>query len=138
MLVSHPDNQQYVGRNVSEIAETEGKKLGEVLLDISLKDDLNSEFKLEGVLNADKQAVAEIVKHPLVHLGASDAGAHITQFCGTGDTTFFLEQYVLKDKSLTLVSPTPPLRFERHGQLSLSLSDLTGGDRGGRSKRSTS
>ena len=121
MLVSHPENQQYVGRNVSEIAETEGKKLGEVLLDISLKDDLNSEFKLEGVLNADKQAVAEIVKHPLVHLGASDAGAHITQFCGTGDTTFFLEQYVLKDKSLTLVSPTPPLRFERHGQLSLSL-----------------
>jgi N-acyl-D-amino-acid deacylase len=100
--VSHADNQQYVGRNVSEIAETEGKPLGRVLLDISLRDDLNSEYKLEGVLNADKQAVAQIVKHPLVHLGASDAGAHITQFCGTGDTTFFLEQYVLKDGTLTL------------------------------------
>ena len=24
------------------------------------------------------------------------------RFCGTGDTTFFLEQYVLKDRSLTL------------------------------------
>ena len=74
---------------------------------------LTRKASLLQVLNADKQAVAEIVKHPLVHLGASDAGAHITQFCGTGDTTFFLEQYVLKDKSLTLVSPTPPLRFER-------------------------
>ena len=71
-------------------------------MDISLRDDLRSEFKLEGVLNADKRAVAEIVSHPLVHLGASDAGAHITQFCGTGDTTFFLTQYVLKDKSLSL------------------------------------
>lgn len=90
--VSHADNQQYIGRNISEIAETEGKTLGRTILDISLRDDLSSEFKLEGVLNADKHAVAEIVKHPLVHLGASDAGAHITQFCGTGDTTFFLEQ----------------------------------------------
>jgi N-acyl-D-aspartate/D-glutamate deacylase len=37
-----------------------------------------------------------------VQVGASDAGAHVTQFCGTGDTTFFLEQYVKKDKSLPL------------------------------------
>ena len=30
-------------------------------------------------MNADKRAVAEMVTHPLVQLGASDAGAHITQ-----------------------------------------------------------
>ena len=42
--VSHSDNQQHVGRAVREIVETKGKPLGRVLLKLSLRDDLNSEF----------------------------------------------------------------------------------------------
>ena len=38
--------------------------------------------------------VAKLIDNPLCHFGASDAGAHITQFCGTGDTTYMLEHYV--------------------------------------------
>jgi hypothetical protein len=44
-------------------------QVGEVLLDIALKggvQSLSSEFKLEGVLNTDKQAIAQIVRHPQV------------------------------------------------------------------------
>ena len=88
------DNKAYQGRSLAEIAQSEGKELGEVILDISLRDDLNAEFKLMNVLNADKASVAELIDHPLLHFGASDAGAHITQFCGTGDTTHMLEHYV--------------------------------------------
>jgi N-acyl-D-aspartate/D-glutamate deacylase len=92
--VHAPENQPYRGRSLAEIAQTEGRELGEVILDISLRDNLNAEFKLMNVLNADKASVAELINHPLLHFGASDAGAHITQFCGTGDTTHMLEHYV--------------------------------------------
>ena len=92
--VRSPDNEPYQGRTLGEIAQTEGKDLAEVILDLSLKDDLNTEFKLMNVLNADKASVAQLIDHPLLHFGASDAGAHITQFCGTGDTTHMLEHYV--------------------------------------------
>ena len=100
--VQAPENQAYRGRSLAEIAQSEGKALGEVILDISLRDDLNAEFKLMNVLNADKASVAELIEHPLLHFGASDAGAHITQFCGTGDTTHMLEHYVRDTGRLTL------------------------------------
>ncbi len=100
--VKAPENQPYRGRSLAEIAQTEGKELGDVILDISLRDDLNAEFKLMNVLNADKAAVAELIDHPLLHFGASDAGAHITQFCGTGDTTHMLEHYVRETGRLPL------------------------------------
>lgn len=100
--VQHEDNKKYQGRTLFEIMQEEKKEIGDVILDIGLRDELRSEFRLEGVLNSDKQAVSKIVQHPMIQLGASDAGAHITQFCGTGDTTYFLEQYVKKDKSLPL------------------------------------
>ena len=92
--VTAEENQAYKGRSLAEIAQTEGRELGEIILDISVRDDLNAEFKLMNVLNADKASVAELIDHPLLHFGASDAGAHITQFCGTGDTTHMLEHYV--------------------------------------------
>jgi N-acyl-D-aspartate/D-glutamate deacylase len=88
------ENEPYQGRSLMEIAQSEGKELGEVILDLSVRDDLNTEFKLQNVLNADKASVAQLIDHPLLHFGASDAGAHITQFCGTGDTTHMLEHYV--------------------------------------------
>ena len=53
-------------------------------------------------MNADKAAVADLMDHPLLHFGASDAGAHITQFCGTGDTTHMLEHYVRDSGKMTL------------------------------------
>lgn len=95
-------NKAYQGRSLMEIAQEEGKELGEVILDLSLADALDTEFQLKNVINADKQAVAGLIDHPLCHFGASDAGAHITQFCGTGDTTHLLEHYVRETGQITL------------------------------------
>ena len=100
--VKSGENEQYQGRTVTEIAETEGKRIGEVVLDLSLRDDLDTEFKLEGVVNADQEAVARLIDSPLCHFGASDAGAHITQFCGTGDTTYLLSHFVRESGTMTL------------------------------------
>jgi len=96
------ENEPYQGRSLMEIAQTEGKEMADVILDLSLRDDLNTEFKLQNVLNADKASVAQLIDHPLLHFGASDAGAHITQFCGTGDTTHMLEHYVRETERMPL------------------------------------
>lgn len=100
--VKSSENEQYQGRTITEIAESEGKRIGEVVLDLSLRDDLDTEFKLEGVVNADQEAVARLIDGPLCHFGASDAGAHITQFCGTGDTTYLLSHFVRESGTMTL------------------------------------
>ena len=100
--VKSAENERYQGRTIAEIAEAEGKRIGEVVLDLSLRDDLDTEFKLEGVVNADQEAVARLIDSPLCHFGASDAGAHITQFCGTGDTTYLLSHFVRESGTMTL------------------------------------
>lgn len=100
--VVHPDNQKYLGKTVREIADAEGKECGDVVLDLSLKDNLQTEFSRVGAVNTDKKALAEHLLHPQLQLGASDAGAHITQQAGHGDSTFMLETMVKKEKLLTL------------------------------------
>jgi N-acyl-D-amino-acid deacylase len=100
--VKSPANRPFVGKNLMEIAASEDRPIGEVILDLALADDLETEFQLTNVLNANKEAVAGLIDHPLCHFGASDAGAHITQFCGTGDTTHLLEYYVEQTGQMTL------------------------------------
>ena len=100
--VKSDENQRYQGQYLGAIAQEENKELGEVILDLSIRDDLDTEFQLQNVINADKQAVAKIVSHPLCHFGASDAGAHITQFCGTGDTSHLLQHYVRETNTFSL------------------------------------
>lgn len=100
--VQSEENKVYQGRQLTEIAETEGKRIGEVVLDLSNRDGLDTEFELKGVINADRQAVAELINSPYCHFGASDAGAHITQFCGSGDTTYMLAHYVRETNHMPL------------------------------------
>jgi N-acyl-D-amino-acid deacylase len=95
-------NRPHVGRMLMEIAAEAKCSVAEVILDISLEDDLQAEFQLQGILNADKTAVGGLIDNPLCHFGASDAGAHITQFCGTGDTTHLLEYYVRETGLMSL------------------------------------
>lgn len=89
-----PENEQYLGRKLTEIAEEVGKSVADVMLDIAVKDGLRTEFQVRGAIHADVEIVSEILDHPLIHIGGSDAGAHVTQFCGAGDTCDMLERYV--------------------------------------------
>ena len=95
-------NEKYYGKYLMEIAQEENKEIGQVILDISLADDLKTEFQLVNVLNSDKESVSHLITSELCHFGASDAGAHITQFCGTGDTTHLLEHYVRETQKMSL------------------------------------
>jgi N-acyl-D-aspartate/D-glutamate deacylase len=91
-----PENKAFEGKPLFEAAQALGKSLPDAMLDIAVRDKLQTEFQLKGVIHANPDEVIKILDHPLIHIGASDAGAHISQFCGAGDTSDLMERFVRK------------------------------------------
>jgi N-acyl-D-aspartate/D-glutamate deacylase len=89
----HPE---WVGLRVPELRD----RLGvpdelEAFLDASLAEDLQLVFTLAGSGGRGSDpATAEIVAHPLTLPGSSDAGAHLSSYCGVDYTTRLLTDYV--------------------------------------------
>ena len=96
------ENRKYVGRYLTEIAEDEGKTLADAFLDISLRDDLETDFATNNSQYVNIDNTAAMLNHPLVHIGASDGGAHVAQFSSTGDCLYLLEHYVRTHQRMTL------------------------------------
>lgn len=86
--------QALEGRRLAEIADSEGKSFVEAMLDIAVADDLETEFGLSGFLHSEAAEVAVLLDHPAMQVGSGDAGAHITQFSGAGDTCYLFETFV--------------------------------------------
>lgn len=95
-------NRPLEGQMLMEAAQAMGKSLPDAMLDIALRDDLQTEFQLKGAIHADRDEVIKLLDHPLVHIGASDAGAHVSQFCGAGDTSEMISLYVRERHAMTL------------------------------------
>lgn len=57
---------------------------------------------MRNFVHVDPDGVTAILKHARVHIGASDAGAHLAQFCGAGDTGYLLARWVRDLKAFTL------------------------------------
>ena len=95
-------NQEFKGRRLTEIAKSMGKPISEVMLEIAVADDLQTEFQINDFIHADKDIVAQMLDHPSIHIGASDAGAHVAQFCGAGDTSDLLARFVRQFGKLSL------------------------------------
>ena len=105
LVVKHvhsPGNEKYLNRSVGDIARDEGKNLFDAFVDIALPDGLKTEFALTGLIHADTQAVVQILEHPAIHIGSADAGAHINQFCGAGDSCYLFEKFVRTDKLMSI------------------------------------
>jgi N-acyl-D-aspartate/D-glutamate deacylase len=79
-----------------------GRSLPDAMIEIAVRDGLRTEFQLKGAIHADPAEVIKLLTNPLVHIGASDAGAHVSQFCGAGDTGDLLDLYVRRRGDLTL------------------------------------
>lgn len=96
------ENQALAGRSLAEIAKERGQGVADAMIDIALADDLRTEFRLVDTIHADPEHVKRLLDHPRIHVGASDAGAHIAQFCGAGDTCFLLSRFVRERGDMTL------------------------------------
>ena len=95
-------NKHLAGRTVAEVAKELGKHPVDTILDLSVEEDLKTEFNMQGMINNNDEAVAQILKHPLCLVGASDGGAH-TKFLTLGRyPTHFLAHWVRDKQVMTL------------------------------------
>jgi N-acyl-D-amino-acid deacylase len=89
-------NKQYLDRTLKEIGDAEGVSSTEIMLRIALRDDLKTLFDFSGEVHGNVDVVSQIMDHPMVQIGGSDAGAHVKQFAGEGDSTYVLG-YLVRD-----------------------------------------
>lgn len=75
--IGRPDlREKYLGLSVEEIAQRENKHVIDAILDVTVADNLETEW-LGPVVNSDPQIHREMMSSPASIPGASDGGAHI-------------------------------------------------------------
>ena len=96
---AHPE---WLGMTVPELRDALGAANDlDAFLDASLAEDLRTTFTLGGSAGRRSHDItAEIVAHPLTLPGSSDAGAHLTSYCGVDYTTRLLTEFVPDPLSL--------------------------------------
>ncbi|MDX2170280.1 MAG: amidohydrolase family protein [Deltaproteobacteria bacterium] len=97
-----PKNAALQGRMLGDLASERGVTPADAMLDLACDENLQTEFSLRNLIHADPDGVTAILSHPRIHIGASDAGAHIAQFCGAGDTSYLLARWVRDLKAFSL------------------------------------
>lgn len=91
-----------VGRTLGEIAAERGQVPAQALIDISLEHGLDVAFLAAGMGHEDSARVGALLAHPLVHIGASDGGAHLASFATYGDTGYLFSEFVRRTGRLSL------------------------------------
>ncbi|HEV3450345.1 MAG TPA: amidohydrolase family protein [Acidimicrobiia bacterium] len=88
-------NRRWLDRSVSEIATELGVDPLDAFLDLSLEEDLATQFVLAAPPDPKRRAATEaMIREPFVMAGSSDGGAHLLSFCGADYTTRLLTEWV--------------------------------------------
>jgi N-acyl-D-aspartate/D-glutamate deacylase len=94
VAVAHKaSNARYVNRYAAEIAASEHRDPLDVVLDLSLDEELETAF-LGRFLNVGDDGVAKLLKHEAGVVALSDAGAHLIYMCDAGFGLHFLARWV--------------------------------------------
>jgi N-acyl-D-amino-acid deacylase len=91
-----------VGRTLGEIAKEHGTTPAGAMIDLSLAEDLDIHFLSANMGHENSQRIGPILANDHVHVGASDAGAHIQSFATYGDTGYLFSEFVRKGGHLSL------------------------------------
>jgi N-acyl-D-aspartate/D-glutamate deacylase len=83
-----------IGRTLGEIAAERDTTPAGAMLDLSLAEDLGVHFLAAGMGHEDPSRIGPILANDLVHVGASDGGAHIQSFATYGDTGYLFSEFV--------------------------------------------
>src|SRR5207244_9406899 len=97
-------------KTVQEIAQSQGKDGLDAFLDLALEEDLETRFT-HITTQGDPKAVCEILKHPSVMIGQSDAGAHMGYDARFGYCTAFLGRWVRDCGIMNLEEAVSKLTF---------------------------
>ncbi len=97
-------NQKYVGQTLGEIAAARGTTPVDVMIDLSLEEALDAHFMAANMGHNSDERVGHLLKHPRVHIGASDGGAHILSFSTYGDTGYLFSHFVRDLNAMSIES----------------------------------
>jgi N-acyl-D-aspartate/D-glutamate deacylase len=103
-------NKSLERKSVEDVAKAQGKDGLDCFLDLSLDEDLETRF-VHTNTQGDPQAVCEILKHPAVMIGQSDAGAHMGYDARFGYSTAFLGCWVRDHGIMNLEEAVNKLTF---------------------------
>ena len=103
-------NKPFERKSVQEVAKAQGKDGLDCFLDLSLEEDLKARFAHINT-QGDPNAVCEILKHPSVMIGQSDAGAHMGYDARFGYSTAFLGRWVRDHGIMSLEDAVHKLTF---------------------------
>jgi N-acyl-D-aspartate/D-glutamate deacylase len=98
-------------RRVAELAAERGATPFDVMLDLSLDEDLETRFRCIQS-NDDEEGIAHLLRAPHVVLGLSDAGAHVGQLCDAPLPTDLLGNWVRERGVLPLEEAVRKLTSE--------------------------
>jgi N-acyl-D-amino-acid deacylase len=91
-----------VGRTLGDIGLERGLHPAEVLMDISLEENLSARFTADALGHYDTQKIGPSLRHPQIIIGAGDGGAHVQRFATYGDTGYLFSKYVRETGALEL------------------------------------
>lgn len=90
------------GRTLADIAAERGESCARALINVSLEHGLDVAFVAESRGHDDTGRIGPMLANPLVHIGASDGGAHLASFATYGDTGYLFSEFVRSAGALTL------------------------------------
>ncbi|MEW5685559.1 MAG: amidohydrolase family protein [Pseudomonadota bacterium] len=91
-----------VGKTLSEVAKARGEVPARALINLSLENGLDVAFLSASQGHQMTDRIGPMLAHPLVHIGASDGGAHISSFATYGDTGYLFSEFVRKGGHMSL------------------------------------
>jgi N-acyl-D-aspartate/D-glutamate deacylase len=92
----------FAGRSIADIAAERGTSAAQTLIDISVEHDLDIAFLAASAGHDKTDRVGAMLTHPLMHIGASDGGAHLHSFATYGDTGYLFSEFVRGSHHLSL------------------------------------
>jgi len=117
-----PENEQYRGQVIGDIAEAEGRSGWDVLTSIARADELNTSFGTQVIAESDDdwKARIEVWRDKRALIGASDAGAHLDLLASFNYATEVLGKCVRQRKllpleeAINLITDTPAQLYGLH------------------------
>jgi N-acyl-D-amino-acid deacylase len=96
------DNEGLEGRTLRDVAAARGQGAVETMIELSLQHDLQVHFLAANRGHEVAERIGPLLADPLVHIGASDGGAHICSFSTYGDTGYLFSKFVRDTGALSL------------------------------------
>jgi N-acyl-D-amino-acid deacylase len=98
-------------KSIGEIAEKQGKRVIDALLDLAVEEKLETRL-LQAENNIDDAALTKILTHPNAVIGLGDGGAHVQFHGGYGYLTKLLGEWVREKHVMTLEQAVRRLTFD--------------------------